>query len=164
MVPFDLNDCKYYLALDEEQPHRAIGHKSHIPKCMHLAANGRPRWDAGRNRWFNGKLGLWPVAHQVAAQRRSRHRPAGTLEWKSLSLTKVVYGRFLFDKVVPSILQSWPRDNRRIRIQQDNATPHLSPAEVARIEDRFAKYSWGRSRLGYRTLLSTCKQPRHECE
>jgi hypothetical protein len=105
---------RYYLGPDEPVPHRVIGHKSHIPKCMHLAANGRPRWDAGRNRWFNGKLGLWPVAHQVAAQRRSRHRPAGTLEWKLLSLTKVVYGRFLFDKVVPSILQSWPRDNRRV--------------------------------------------------
>jgi hypothetical protein len=32
---------RYYLAPDEEQPHRVIGHhKSHIPKCMHLAANG----------------------------------------------------------------------------------------------------------------------------
>ena len=47
---------RYYLAQDEEQPHRVIGHKSHIPKCMHLAANGRPRWDAARNRWFSGKL------------------------------------------------------------------------------------------------------------
>jgi hypothetical protein len=31
---------RYYLAPDEKQPHRTIGHKSHIPKCMHLAANG----------------------------------------------------------------------------------------------------------------------------
>jgi hypothetical protein len=53
-------------------------------------------------------------------------------------LTKVVYGGFLFKKVAPNILQSWPWDNRRIQIQQDNATPHLSPAEfqmeVVRIE------------------------------
>jgi hypothetical protein len=108
---------RYYLAPDEEQPHRVIGHKSHIPVCMHLAANGRPRWDAGCNRWFSGKLGLWPVAHQVA-QRSSRHRPAGTLEWKSLSFSKVVYGGYLFDKVVPSILQSWPQDNRRIQFNR----------------------------------------------
>jgi hypothetical protein len=111
---------RYYLAPDEEQPHhQVIGNKSHIPKCMHLAANGRPRWDTGCNRWFSGKLGLWPVAHQVAAQHSSRHRPMGTLEWKLLSLTKVVYGGYLFDKVVPSILRLWPRDNRRIQIQQD---------------------------------------------
>ena len=44
-------------------------------------------------------------------------------------LTKVVYGGFLFEKVAPNILQSWPWDNRRIQIQQDNATPHLSPVE-----------------------------------
>jgi hypothetical protein len=62
------------------------------------------------------------MADQVAAQRSSMHRSAGTLKWKSLSLMKVVYGGYLFDNVVPSILQSWPRDNRRIQIQQDNAT------------------------------------------
>jgi hypothetical protein len=120
---------RYYLVPDAEQPHQVIGHKCHIPKCMHLAANERPRWDAQHNQWFSGKLRLWPVAHQVAAKRNSRHIPAGTLEWKSLGLTKEVYGGFLFDKVVPSILQSRPRDNRRIQIQQDNATPPLSPAE-----------------------------------
>jgi hypothetical protein len=120
---------RYYLVPDAEQPHQVIGHKCHIPKCMHLAANERPRWDAQHNQWFSGKLRLWPVAHQVAAKRNSRHIPAGTLEWKSLGLTKEVYGGFLFDKVVPSILQSRPRGNRCIQIQQDNATPPLSPAE-----------------------------------
>jgi hypothetical protein len=70
------------------------------------------------------------VAHQVAAQRNSRLRPAGTLEWKSLSLTKEVYRGYLFEKVVPtSILQHWPQDNRHVRIQHGNATSHLSPAE-----------------------------------
>jgi hypothetical protein len=101
---------RYYLAPDEEQQHRTIGYKSHIPKCMHLAVNGRPIWECSEhNQWFSGKLSLWPVlAHQVAAQRNSRHtRPAGTLQWKSLSLTTEVYGAFLFDKVVPSIQQSW---------------------------------------------------------
>ena len=121
---------RYHLAEDEPEPHRMIGHKSHIPKCMHLAANGRPQWDVQRGQWFDGKLGLWPIAEQVPAQRSSRHRPRGTLEWKSLSLTKLVYGNFLFDRVVPSILQSWPRGgNRLVRIQHDNATPHLTADE-----------------------------------
>ncbi len=121
---------RYYLAGDEPQPHRVIGHKSHIPKCMHLAANGRPQWDAQRGQWFDGKIGLWPIAEQIPAQRSSRNRPRGTLEWKSISLTKVVYGDFLFDRVIPSILRSWPRGgNRRVQIQHDNATPHLTAVE-----------------------------------
>jgi hypothetical protein len=52
---------RYYLAEDEAQPH------GHIPKCMHLAANARPQWDAQRNQWFDGKLGQWPIAEQVPA-------------------------------------------------------------------------------------------------
>jgi hypothetical protein len=121
---------RYYLADDEPRPHRVIGHKCHIPKCMHLAANARPHWDAQRNQWFDGKLGLFPIAEQVAAQRSSRNRPRGTLEWKSVSLTKVVYGNFLFEKVVPSILRLWPRGGeRRIQLQHDNATPHLTTEE-----------------------------------
>jgi hypothetical protein len=45
----------------------------------------------------------------VPAQHNSRQRPAGTWEWKLLSLTKEVYGAFLFDKVVPSVYYSHGR-------------------------------------------------------
>ena len=83
---------------------------------------------------FDGKLGLWPIAEQIPAQRASRNRARGTLEWKSVSITKEVYTSFIFDKVVVSILQKWPRGHRqRIRIQQDNAKPHLSPDEFQTI-------------------------------
>jgi hypothetical protein len=138
---------RYYLAPEEEQPHHTIGHKCHIPKCMHLAANGCPRWDAQRNQWFNGKIGVWPSAQQVVAQHKSRRRTVGALEWDLLSLTKEVYHDYLFEKVVPSILQCWLQDNRHV--QNSAGQCYLSSItsgildEVARIERRFAEYSWG---------------------
>jgi hypothetical protein len=58
----------YYLAPHEPDPDRRTRHKSHIPKCMFLSAVARPRFDNGRNQWFNGKLGLCPIAQQVPSQ------------------------------------------------------------------------------------------------
>jgi hypothetical protein len=120
---------RYILAEGEENPHRTVSHKSHIPKVMFMAANARPRWDAGRNQLFHGKVGMWPIARQVPAQRSSRHRVAGTLEWKSYSMTKETYMALIFEQLVPAILQNWPRANRHVLIQQDNATPHITPNE-----------------------------------
>jgi hypothetical protein len=71
---------QYILAQGEDGPHQTVSHKSHIPKVMFFAANGRPRWDAGRAQLFNGKVGMWPITTQVPAARSSRNRPAGTLE------------------------------------------------------------------------------------
>jgi hypothetical protein len=66
---------RYILAQGEEAPHRIVATKKlHIPKVMFLAANGQPRWDAGR------KVGMWPIARQILAQRSNRNRPMGTLE------------------------------------------------------------------------------------
>jgi hypothetical protein len=59
---------------------RTVVHKLYIPKVMFCAANARPRWDAGRNEMFDGKVGMWPIATQVPAARSSRNRSAGTLE------------------------------------------------------------------------------------
>ena len=122
---------RVYLLEGEERPNKTAKHKQHIPKLMFLAANARPRWDYRNNMMFDGKLGLWPIAEQLPAQRASRNRARGTLEWKSVSVTKEVYTTFLFDKVVVSILSNWPRgrNTRKVRIQQDNAKPHLSPDE-----------------------------------
>jgi hypothetical protein len=48
---------QYILAQGEEGLHQTVSHKSHIPKVMVFAANGRPRWDAGRARMFHWKEG-----------------------------------------------------------------------------------------------------------
>jgi hypothetical protein len=73
---------------------------------MFLSAVGRPRFNNGRNQWFNGKLfGLWPIAaHEVPAQRDSNKRRRGTLEWKDLTMDKVRYTLFLIEQVISAIM------------------------------------------------------------
>lgn len=67
----------------------------------------------------------------VEAQRSSRNRPAGTMVMKPLpNITKEVYREFICEKVIPAINRKWPRCHLSvpIKIQQDNAKPHLIPA------------------------------------
>jgi hypothetical protein len=64
--------------------------KEHIPKLMFLAAVGVPQYyfDAnGNKQWFDGKIGIWPLAERVPAKAASSNRPAGTLEVKAVSVT-----------------------------------------------------------------------------
>jgi hypothetical protein len=64
----------------------------------------------------------------VPAERDSNNRRRGTLEWKDLRMDKPRYTMYLLEQVIPAIMERWPRGNRIIRLQQDNAsTPHLSP-------------------------------------
>jgi hypothetical protein len=123
----------YYLAPHEPDPDRRTRHKSHIPKCMFLSAVARLRFDNGRNQWFDGKLGLWPIAHEVPAQRDSNNRRRGTLEWKDLTMDKARCTLFLLEQVIPAIMEQWPPPNRTIELQQDNAKPHLSPEEFGEV-------------------------------
>ena len=76
---------KIYLAHGEEAPTRRTKHKEHIEKVMLLSpAVTRPRFDDEKVCTFDGKIGIWAFVHQVAAQRSSIYRPAGTMETKSL--------------------------------------------------------------------------------
>jgi hypothetical protein len=117
---------KAYLAPDEEEPHRAAKSKQFITKVMFLCAVARPRWDTRANRYFDGKLGIWPFVEKVPAQRASRNRARGTLITKSISVTKEVYKTFIMEKVLPAIEEKWPQCHRdmTIKLQQDNAKPH----------------------------------------
>jgi hypothetical protein len=75
---------------------------------------------------FDGKLGM-----TCEAQRTSKLRPKGPLQTKNIpSINRVVYKQFLLEKVIPSIKEKWPVGQKRmtIRIQQDNAKPHI-PAD-----------------------------------
>jgi hypothetical protein len=83
-----------------------------------------------------GKLGLWPIAHQIPAQCDSPNRPIGTLEWKYLTMDKAQYTLFLLEQVIPAIMEQWPPANRMIQLQQDNAKPHLSPDEFAEVYEQ----------------------------
>ncbi|ETV79738.1 hypothetical protein H257_06976 [Aphanomyces astaci] len=68
----------------EEVPKLSTKNKSFVPSVMFLTAVARPRVDDGIQ--FDGKPGIWPFVEQVAAQRRSHRREAGTLETKSVAL------------------------------------------------------------------------------
>jgi hypothetical protein len=126
------------------------------PKVMFFAANDRLRWDAGRARMLDGKVGMWRIARQIPAARSSRNRPAGTLEWKSHSLTKEVYTTLVFEKLVPVIVKNWPHANKRVLIQQDNAS---TPVEK---ESGASKQAWWWLGLEFGSLLSTSQQSRHK--
>ena len=121
-------DQENYIMLDdEEDPQRNVKHKSHIDKVMFLAATAKPRWDPHKKQWWDGKLGIWPFAHQVAAKRSSANRPAGTLEWKTYNVNREEYRKMLIEKVIPAIQQKWPIGalNKPKFIQQDNAPLHI---------------------------------------
>lgn len=118
-------NARYYLAHDEATPHRHIRSKNHITKVMFLCAVARPRGN------FDGKLGIWPFAVLTPAACSSRNRPRGALEWKGYNVDKDAYKRMIIDKVVPAIKERWPAKSRNlpIKIQHDNAKPHLGLGE-----------------------------------
>lgn len=128
------NQQKYYLAAGEEPPHRTCKSKRFVTKVMFLAAVARPRWNTAKNKWFDGKLGIWPFVTQEPAKRSSKNRVAGTMVTKNIdSVTKVQYSQMITEKVIPAIRNKWPNSTRSatIVIQQDNAKPHISPADIA---------------------------------
>ena len=112
----------YYLSTHEPDPDRNTRHKSHIPKCcMFSSAITRPWFDHHRNQWFNGKIGLWPIAHHVPAQKASANRPQDTLEWKNLIMDKGGCTQFLLEQVIPAIMEQWPQADWTVHLQQDDA-------------------------------------------
>ena len=74
---------------------------------------------------FDGKFGIWPFVHQVAAQKSSIYRPAGTMETKSLPVTKPSYADMILNNVLPMIKAKWPDGNKRIYLQHNNASTHF---------------------------------------
>ncbi|ETI39004.1 hypothetical protein F443_15359 [Phytophthora nicotianae P1569] len=95
---------------------------------MFLAAVARPRRDLATGAGFDGKLGIWPFVVEQAAIRSSAKRPAGTIETKSVNVSKVTYRQMLIEKLLPAITERWPwamDESVKIDVQQDNATPHI---------------------------------------
>lgn len=94
---------------------------------MFLAAVGVPQ-DIPGGGFFDGKICMLPVAERTIAVRNSTHRPRGTELWKPTSMTSEEYLHFftkeggVFEKIREKM--HWMKDFT-IRIQQDNATPHV---------------------------------------
>ncbi|ETW05020.1 hypothetical protein H310_04072 [Aphanomyces invadans] len=100
---------KFYVYEDEEMAQRSAKHKNHITKDMYLAAVTRPRYDYKSRRFFDGKLGIWPIVEDIVAQRSSKNGQ-----------------KLIMDKVVPAIATKFPRSYhaKTVFLQQDNASPH----------------------------------------
>jgi hypothetical protein len=93
--------------------------------------------------WWNGKIGTWFFIEQVPAKRTSKNRTAGTLETKSVSVGRKETEDMILDNLFLAILGKWPAwEQRRIRIQLDNAPPHPKPGKLGkRIAERLTEYS-----------------------
>ena len=117
---------RYLLHQDEKYPKHCVKHKSHITKVMFLCAVARPHFNPCSNSWWDGKLGIWPIGDWELAKWKSNNRPMGTFVWKNKIVTKEVYQDLLISKLIPSILEKWPRRDmlsRKTFIQQDKK-PH----------------------------------------
>lgn len=102
------SSTKFYLTQDEQLPYRSCPNKRYIGKVMFLAAVARPRYDSQKRRFFDGKIGIWPIVERTVALRSSTNRPAGSPITKSISMTREVYIKMLQDKVLPAIREKWP--------------------------------------------------------
>lgn len=101
---------RYYLHPDESIPLRTCKSLNFIDKIKFLAVVARPRFDPIRNEMFSGKIGIFPFVTIEPAKRKSKNRPAGTLETKTLTVVKKdVTRRFLIDKVLPAIISKMAR-------------------------------------------------------
>ncbi|KAK1944846.1 hypothetical protein P3T76_003379 [Phytophthora citrophthora] len=119
---------RFYLGEHEEVPHLTVKNKNYIVKVMFLAAVARPRWDADKERIWDGKIGIWPFTVYEPAERGSKNRPAGTLELKTFTVDRTVYRHALCRMVIPRIKAIWP-SGKRVVLQHDNAKPHVPPGD-----------------------------------
>jgi hypothetical protein len=124
-------DRTYYLAADEEPPHRSVKSKRYVTKVMFLAAVMRPIIISGEV-LFDGKLGIWPFVSEEPAQRTSKNRAAGTIEIKPVSVDRDTYRAMLIENVIPAIKQKVPwLKSTKLVIQQDGAGAHVADNDPA---------------------------------
>ena len=96
---------------------------------MFLCAVVRPHFNPCSNSWCDGKLGIWPIGDWELAKWKLKNRPKRTLVWRNKDVTKEVYWDLLISKLIPSILEKWPRRDmlsRKLFIEQDRAKNHIS--------------------------------------
>ena len=90
----------------------------------------RPRYDTNKNTWFDDKIGIWPIGKWEPAKRSSKKRAKGTPVWENQCISLDVYREYLIQKFLPAVKEKWPRNNARIRLQQDGAKSHILEDDV----------------------------------
>jgi hypothetical protein len=88
----------YYLLPEEEDPVRTIQNKNSIGKVMFLTAVAKPRHDAQGNVTFDGKVGIWAFVTESAAKYNSNNRTKGTMELKTIYVTRDVMREYLCEQ------------------------------------------------------------------
>ena len=121
---------RFIIAADEEEPYRHVQHKNFMTKVMFLCAVARPRYNTNKNAWFDGKIGIWPIGKWEPAKRKSKNRAKGTPVWKNQLINRDVYREYLIQKLLLAVKEKWPRNNARIRLQQDGAKSHILEDDV----------------------------------
>ncbi|CAN0013385.1 unnamed protein product [Discosporangium mesarthrocarpum] len=117
---------------DAPKPPRAQN-KRFITKVMFLAAVARPMISYGV--WFDGKMGIWPIADTVAAMRSSKNRKKGTVMLKPATVNAERYNELMIDKAIPAIKARMPRPpGHTIFVQQDGAKPHTGGGVMEAIQ------------------------------
>ncbi|CAN0327045.1 unnamed protein product, partial [Discosporangium mesarthrocarpum] len=92
---------------DAPKPQRPQN-KLFITKVMFLAAVARPR-TISDGVWFDGKIGIWPIADTVSAMRSSKNRKKGTMMLKPVTVNAERYKKLMIDKGIPAIKARIPR-------------------------------------------------------
>ncbi|CAM9493624.1 unnamed protein product [Discosporangium mesarthrocarpum] len=92
---------------DAPKPPRAQN-KRFNTKVMFLAAVARPRMISD-GVWFDGKIGIWPIADTVVEMRSSKNRKKGTMVLKPAAVNAERYRELMIDKVIPAIKARMPR-------------------------------------------------------
>ena len=119
---------RYLLLSDEKNLKHCIKHKSHITKVVFLCAVARLCFNPSVNSWWDRKLEIWPIGDWEPVKWKSKNRPKGTLVWKNKMVTKEVYRELLISKLIPAMLENWPRRDRisrTIYVQQDGVKNHI---------------------------------------
>ncbi|CAM9289828.1 unnamed protein product [Ectocarpus sp. 12 AP-2014] len=78
---------------------------------MFLGAVARPQSNVSTGSTcsdFDGKIGTYPFTEKVRAQNSSRNKERGTLETKTVEVTKERYRRMMIDHVIPDIKSKFP--------------------------------------------------------
>ncbi|XP_042051481.1 uncharacterized protein LOC121796763 [Salvia splendens] len=124
---------RFYLAPGEQEPHRTCKNKKFISKIMFMCAVCRPLFGVHGEVLFDRKIGIFPFTKQVAAKRSSKNRQTGTMETKPIeSITTDVVRECLINKILPAIIAKWPDGATKVlKIQQDNARPHIKDNDPA---------------------------------
>ena len=87
----DRKTCMFYITADENKPCTTVHNKNHLEKLHFLVALARLRYDSGRQKWFNGKIGMWPFATKGEAVRQLHLRPKDTTVWKSFNMNQTKF-------------------------------------------------------------------------